>query len=156
MVMGSCLFGIVLLALFVITERRIRWPLIDLALFQNRPFVMGCLSFFFFSAALLDHSPIGACSCKHVGIYPTARWARLLTGYRVDCPLYPSVRADRTKGWASAVCAPCAGSASNRVKLFLCCGYPRPHRVPMLWDCSPPFSCAVSPFPSSPLVRRSQ
>jgi DHA2 family methylenomycin A resistance protein-like MFS transporter len=56
-VMGSCLFGIVLLALFVMTERRVRWPLIDLALFRNRPFVMGCLSFFFFSAALFGSQP---------------------------------------------------------------------------------------------------
>jgi MFS transporter, DHA2 family, methylenomycin A resistance protein len=56
-VMGSCLSGVVLLALFVITERRVRWPLIDLALFRNRPFVMGCLSFFFLSAALFGSQP---------------------------------------------------------------------------------------------------
>jgi DHA2 family methylenomycin A resistance protein-like MFS transporter len=56
-VIGSCLSGIVLLALFVITERRVRWPLVDLALFHNRPFVMGCLSFFFFSAALFGSQP---------------------------------------------------------------------------------------------------
>src|SRR3984893_4206467 len=56
-VMGSCLSGIVLLALFVITERRVRWPLVDLALFRNRPFVIGCLSFFFFSAALFGSQP---------------------------------------------------------------------------------------------------
>src|SRR5712692_7250693 len=56
-VMGSCLFGIVLLALFVRVERRVRWPLVDLVLFRNRPFVMGCLSFFFFSAALFGAQP---------------------------------------------------------------------------------------------------
>ena len=56
-VMGSCLFGIVLLALFVRVERRVRWPLVDLVLFRNRPFVMGCLSFFFFSAALFGSQP---------------------------------------------------------------------------------------------------
>jgi len=56
-VMGSCLFGIVLLALFVMIERRVRWPLVDLILFRNRPFVMGCLSFFFFSAALFGSQP---------------------------------------------------------------------------------------------------
>ena len=57
MVMGSILLGVVLLVLFVITERRVRWPLIDLALFRNLPFVMGCLSFFFFSAALFGSQP---------------------------------------------------------------------------------------------------
>lgn len=56
-VMGSCLLGSVLLACFVITERRVRWPLIDLALFRNLPFVAGCLSFFFFSAALFGSQP---------------------------------------------------------------------------------------------------
>jgi DHA2 family methylenomycin A resistance protein-like MFS transporter len=56
-VIGSGLSGIVLLVLFVITERRVRWPLVDLALFRNRPFVTGCLSFFFFSAALFGSQP---------------------------------------------------------------------------------------------------
>jgi EmrB/QacA subfamily drug resistance transporter len=56
-VIGSCLFGIVLLALFAMTERRVRWPLVDLTLFRNRPFVMGCLSFFFLSAALFGSQP---------------------------------------------------------------------------------------------------
>jgi len=38
-VIGTCLLGIVLLVLFALTERRVRWPLVDLALFRNRPFV---------------------------------------------------------------------------------------------------------------------
>ena len=56
-VIGSCLSGIVLLVLFVIRERHVRWPLVDLALFRNRPFVVGCLSFFLFSAALFGSQP---------------------------------------------------------------------------------------------------
>lgn len=56
-VMGSCLSGIILLILFIIIERRVRRPLVDLALFRNLPFVMGCLSFFFFSAALFGSQP---------------------------------------------------------------------------------------------------
>jgi len=56
-VIGSCLAGIVILMLFVITERRVRWPLVDLALSRNSPFVMGCLSFFLFSAALFGSQP---------------------------------------------------------------------------------------------------
>lgn len=54
---GSCLAGIVILMLFVVTERRVRWPLVDLALFRNASFVMGCLSFFLFSAALFGSQP---------------------------------------------------------------------------------------------------
>ncbi len=56
-VLGSCLLGMVILSLFVIAERRVRWPLVDLALFRNLPFVMGCLSFFLFSAALFGSQP---------------------------------------------------------------------------------------------------
>lgn len=56
-VIGSCLLGIVMLALFVIVERRVRWPLIELALFRNRTFVLGCLSYFFLSAALFGSQP---------------------------------------------------------------------------------------------------
>ena len=56
-VLGSCLLGIVILSLFVVVERRVRWPLVDLALFRNLPFVMGCLSFFLFSAALFGSQP---------------------------------------------------------------------------------------------------
>lgn len=56
-VIGSCLAGIVILTLFVITERRVRWPLIDLTILRNFPFVMGCLSFFLFSAALFGSQP---------------------------------------------------------------------------------------------------
>jgi MFS transporter, DHA2 family, methylenomycin A resistance protein len=57
LVVASCLLGVVLLVLFVLVERRIRWPLVDLALFRNSPFVMGCLSFFLFSAALFGSQP---------------------------------------------------------------------------------------------------
>lgn len=56
-VIGSCLLGIILLVLFVLREKRVRWPLVDLALFRNRPFVVGCLSFFLFSAALFGSQP---------------------------------------------------------------------------------------------------
>lgn len=56
-VIGSCLSGIIILAMFVFVERRARWPLLDLALFRNVPFVTGCLSFFLFSAALFGSQP---------------------------------------------------------------------------------------------------
>jgi EmrB/QacA subfamily drug resistance transporter len=57
LVLGSCLLGTIILALFVMVERWVRWPLVDLALFRNLPFVMGCLSFFLFSAALFGSQP---------------------------------------------------------------------------------------------------
>lgn len=49
--------GIVLLAAFVRVERRSRWPLVDLALFRNRAFTLGSVSFFLFSAAIFGSQP---------------------------------------------------------------------------------------------------
>lgn len=49
--------GLLLLVAFVVVERRVRWPLVNLALFRNRAFVLGSLSFFLFSAALFGSQP---------------------------------------------------------------------------------------------------
>jgi EmrB/QacA subfamily drug resistance transporter len=56
-VWGSVVVGIALLAAFVAVEARVRWPLIDLAIFRNGPFVLTALSFFLFSAALFGSQP---------------------------------------------------------------------------------------------------
>lgn len=40
----SLVIGVALLALFVVTERKVQHPMIDLSLFRNRPFVIGNLS----------------------------------------------------------------------------------------------------------------
>jgi EmrB/QacA subfamily drug resistance transporter len=40
---AACLAGLALLALFVAIEKRVRWPLVDLALFGNRPYVLVTL-----------------------------------------------------------------------------------------------------------------
>jgi EmrB/QacA subfamily drug resistance transporter len=42
--LGLFAAGFVLLAVFVTVERRVRWPLIDLSLFRNRPYVVVTLS----------------------------------------------------------------------------------------------------------------
>lgn len=57
LVIGCCVLGIIVLTFFILVERRVRWPLVDLAIFRNRPFVMGCLSYFLFSAALFGSQP---------------------------------------------------------------------------------------------------
>ena len=105
---------------------------------HGMPEFLLLLSGTFWITALLE--PVHA---KHVGIHPTARWACLLTGHRVDCPLYPSDWIDRTKGRTSAVCTPCAGPASNRVELFLCRGYPDPTEY-LCWRIAPHLSRARS------------
>src|SRR5947209_11632279 len=90
-------------------------------------------------AALLE--PVHA---KHVGIYPTARWPCLLTSHRVDCPFYPSYRADCSMGRTSAVCVPCPCIASNRVELSLYCGHPDSSEHLCWWfasDLSRAWSC---------------
>ena len=57
LVFGPALLGVALLAAFVAVEARVRWPLIDLALFRNGPFVPTAISFFLFSAALFGSQP---------------------------------------------------------------------------------------------------
>lgn len=68
------LAGLVLLAVFVAIERRVRWPLVDLGLFRNRPYVLvtllGTVSNVAFTSATLattiylqqvrDFSPLAA------------------------------------------------------------------------------------------------
>jgi MFS transporter, DHA2 family, methylenomycin A resistance protein len=49
--------GCALLALFGVVERRIRAPLMDMALLRNRAFVGAALSFLLFSAALFGSQP---------------------------------------------------------------------------------------------------
>ncbi len=56
-VLGSGVGGIIILCLFAFVERRVRWPLIPLAVFRNRAFMLGCLSFFLYSAALFGSQP---------------------------------------------------------------------------------------------------
>jgi MFS transporter, DHA2 family, methylenomycin A resistance protein len=54
---GSGVIGIICLAIFVVVERRVRSPLVDLSLFRSRPFALGNASFFLFSAALFGLQP---------------------------------------------------------------------------------------------------
>lgn len=56
-VVGSVAVGIALLALFVLIEKRVRFPLIDLTLFRNPTFVVACLSAGLFSAAVFGSQP---------------------------------------------------------------------------------------------------
>jgi len=57
LVLASGLLGGLALGAFVWIERRVPWPLVDLALFRNRPFVMANASYFLFSAALFGSQP---------------------------------------------------------------------------------------------------
>lgn len=49
--------GAICLLLFGVIERRMQWPLFDMALLRNRAFVATTLSFLFFSAALFGSQP---------------------------------------------------------------------------------------------------
>ncbi len=102
MVIGSGLLGIVLLACFVVTEQRVRQPLIDLALFRNAPFVMGCLSFFFFSAALFGSQPYWSLFLQNTwGFSPLQGGLAFLpaTGLIVVLTPLAGVLAQRAKTW---------------------------------------------------------
>jgi EmrB/QacA subfamily drug resistance transporter len=101
-VIGSELLGVVLLVLFVVTERRVRWPLIDLALFRNLPFVIGCLSFFFFSAALFGSQPYWSLFLQNTwGFSPLQGGLAFLpaTGLIVVLTPLAGILAQRAKAW---------------------------------------------------------
>jgi EmrB/QacA subfamily drug resistance transporter len=57
MIVGFIVTGAVMLPLFVLIERRSRFPLVDLSLFQSGPFVMACLATFLFAAAIFGSQP---------------------------------------------------------------------------------------------------
>ncbi|MEX2228063.1 MAG: DHA2 family efflux MFS transporter permease subunit [Dehalococcoidia bacterium] len=54
---GAAAAGAALLAAFVVIERRVRAPLVELSLFRNRTFVAACLSAFLFSATVFGAQP---------------------------------------------------------------------------------------------------
>ena len=56
-ILGCLISGAVLLPAFVLVERRVRYPLVDLALFRSWPFVMACSSAALFSAAVFGSQP---------------------------------------------------------------------------------------------------
>jgi EmrB/QacA subfamily drug resistance transporter len=56
-IVGAFVLGFGLLAAFVMVERRVRYPLIDLSLFRNTTFVMSCLSAILFSVAVFGSQP---------------------------------------------------------------------------------------------------
>ncbi|MGE0599613.1 MAG: DHA2 family efflux MFS transporter permease subunit [Dehalococcoidia bacterium] len=56
-IVGSFAIGAALLPGFVLVERRIRYPLVDLTLFRSWPFVMASLSAGLFSAAVFGSQP---------------------------------------------------------------------------------------------------
>lgn len=56
-ILGCWAAGVALLFLFVVVERRTRYPLVDLTLFRSVTFVMACISAFLFSAAVFGSQP---------------------------------------------------------------------------------------------------
>ncbi|MGD9894039.1 MAG: MFS transporter [Dehalococcoidia bacterium] len=57
LILGCWVGSAALLVAFVIVERRVRYPLVDLTLFRSVTFVMACLSAFLFSAAVFGSQP---------------------------------------------------------------------------------------------------
>ncbi len=57
LILGCALAGAALLPVFVLVERRVRFPLVDLSLFRSLPFVTACVSAALFSAAVFGSQP---------------------------------------------------------------------------------------------------
>src|SRR6266487_6446890 len=114
------------------------------------PELLLLLSSTFWSAALLE--PVHA---KHVGIDPTARGLAFLPATGLIALLTP----------LSGLLAQWAGPRLSVILVlallaigvsFFYVAVTLTPQSTYVGDCSPPFSCAASPFPSSPLARRLQ
>jgi EmrB/QacA subfamily drug resistance transporter len=97
-VLFSIISGIVLLAGFVITERKVKHPMIDLSLFSNRPFLMGNLSGWLSFVAMFANTMLLPFYLQHILNYSTSQVGLMMTFFPVTM----------------AIVAPLSGHASDK------------------------------------------
>ncbi|NJD03525.1 MAG: MFS transporter [Ruminiclostridium sp.] len=98
-VLLSLTMGLGLLSLFVITERRVQHPLIDLSLFRNRPFLMGNLSGWLSFVAMFANTMLLPFYLQEILKYSPSQVGLLMTVFPV----------------MMAVIAPLSGHASDKM-----------------------------------------
>ncbi|HZW83608.1 MAG TPA: MFS transporter, partial [Candidatus Deferrimicrobium sp.] len=76
-------FGVILLAVFVFTETRVRHPLIDLSLFRNRPFLIGNLSGFLSFVAMFANTMLLPFYLQQILNYTPSQVGLLMTAFPV-------------------------------------------------------------------------
>ncbi|MFB6468285.1 MFS transporter [Cytobacillus sp. Hz8] len=78
-VLTSLVIGVGLLLLFVMTERRVKHPLIELSLFRNRPFLMGNLSGWLSFTAMFANNMLLPFYFQHILNYSPTQVGLLMT-----------------------------------------------------------------------------
>lgn len=97
-VLFSIILGIALLGGFVITERKVKHPMIDLSLFKNRPFLMGNLSGWLSFVAMFANTMLLPFYLQHILNYSSSQVGLMMTFFPV----------------AMAIAAPFSGHASDK------------------------------------------
>jgi EmrB/QacA subfamily drug resistance transporter len=97
-VLLSLILGLALLTGFVITERRVKYPMIDLSLFSNRPFLMGNLSGWLSFVAMFANTMLLPFYLQHILNYSTSQVGLMMTFFPVTM----------------AIVAPLSGHASDK------------------------------------------
>lgn len=97
-VLFSLGLGLALLILFLITERKVQHPLIDLSLFRNRPFLMGNFSGYLSFVAMFANNMLLPFYLQHILNYSPSQVGLLMTAFPVML----------------AIVAPLSGHASDK------------------------------------------
>jgi MFS family permease len=97
-VLFSIILGVILLTGFVITERKVKHPMIDLSLFSNRPFLVGNLSGWLSFVAMFANTMLLPFYLQHILNYSSSQVGLMMTFFPVTM----------------AIVAPLSGHASDK------------------------------------------
>jgi MFS family permease len=97
-VLFSIILGLVLLTVFIMTERKVKHPMIDLSLFKNRPFLMGNLSGWLSFVSMFANTMLLPFYLQHILNYSSSQVGLMMTFFPVTM----------------AVVAPLSGHASDK------------------------------------------
>ncbi|HJV17949.1 MAG TPA: MFS transporter [Bacillales bacterium] len=98
-VLFSLILGFVLLAAFILIERKVTFPMIDLSLFSNRPFLMGNLSGWLSFVSMFANTMLMPFYLQHVLNYSSSQVGLMMTAFPVTM----------------AIVAPLSGFASDKI-----------------------------------------
>jgi len=99
LILGGIILGIILLAVFVIIEKRVRYPMVNLALFRIRPFLIGNVAGWLSFVAMFANNMIMPFYLQQVLLYRPSQVGLMMMAFPV----------------ALAIVAPLSGRASDRI-----------------------------------------
>ncbi len=94
----SLILGLILLSIFIITERKVQHPMIDLTLFRNRPFLIGNISGWMSFVAMFTNTLLLPFYLQQILNYSPSKVGLLMTAFPITM----------------AIIAPLSGHASDK------------------------------------------